>query len=182
MMKTRLAVSALAFWCALAAGQGTIYESQDQAGPVFSDQPSPGAREMNLPPQNVIESPRPRPAEPTAPAPASQTPYYSAVAVSAPANGETIHTNTGAFEIDVQASPDLREGDRLQVKLDGTLLPETYRSTRIQVTEADWQGAATSDVQHTLQIAITDGQGEVMIESAVTGFYAHRATVKRELR
>ncbi|HAY27510.1 MAG TPA: hypothetical protein DCY47_08430, partial [Candidatus Accumulibacter sp.] len=40
----------------LAAAQ-PVYESRDRAGPVFSDMPSPGAREVPLPPVNVMDSP-----------------------------------------------------------------------------------------------------------------------------
>ena len=54
-MNSRLSIGLLLALCsALAAAQTTIYESQDKAGPVFSDQPSPGAKELSLPPPNVM--------------------------------------------------------------------------------------------------------------------------------
>lgn len=169
----------LASWCALAAGQSKVYESQDKAGPVYSDQPTPGARELVLPPPNVISAEPPAPQPPAAAGEAA--PLYRSLAVSSPADGDTLHSNTGAFELGVQVVPALREGDRIRVKLDGILLPERYTSTRIQVTEADWQTAARDDVEHTLQLAVVDEAGAVLIESGVTSFYLHRATVFRRL-
>ena len=62
-MKTRpLAGLVLSLWGALALGQGAIYESQGPSGPVFSDQPSPGATPVILPPPNVIAPERLAPA------------------------------------------------------------------------------------------------------------------------
>jgi|APLak6261659701_1056019.scaffolds.fasta_scaffold07390_2 hypothetical protein len=48
------------------------------------------------------------------------------------------------------------------MKLDGTLLPQSYNSTNIGITEADWQNAANANPDtnsHTLQAAIIDKEG-----------------------
>ena len=58
-----------------------------------------------------------------------------------------------------------------------------FSSVKFGVTEADWQRAASPDnVEHTLQLAIVDKTGAVLIESAPVKFYARRATVRREAR
>ena len=89
---------------ALAAAQG-IYESRDKAGPVFSDQPSPGAKAIDLPPPNVIQT---DPVRPSQPAPAATAPYYTAFAITSPENEGTVHSNTGAFDVGVRLEPALR--------------------------------------------------------------------------
>jgi len=56
-MTRRLVVAILlAIGYTLAAAQSTIYELQDKAGPVFSDQPSSGAKPVELGPSNVIQT------------------------------------------------------------------------------------------------------------------------------
>ena len=171
------AIVLLAGWCALAAAQPPVYESKDKAGPVFSDRPSQGAKPLDLPPPNVIQTPASpkQKAAPSAPAPA-----YTSLAVTAPANGDTIHSNTGAFDVRVKTVPALgaSAGDRIRLKLDGNALPSGYKSGKIRLTDADWQSAGSStSAEHTLQAAIVDATGNVKIESAPVSFFVRRAAV-----
>ena len=182
MTRRLLVAIPLAITTALAAAQSTIYETKDKAGPVFSDQPSPGATRVDLPPPNVIQTDPARPQQP-----ASATgPYYTALAISSPENGGTIHSNTGAFDIGVRLEPGLRaaSGDRIQAKLNGKVLTRSYSSPKVGITEADWQGAGSPDnnYEHTLQLAIVDATGAVLIESTPVKFYLRRATVGDEGR
>lgn len=169
--------------CTLAAAQ-TMYESKDQSGAtVFSDKPSPGAKPVDLAPPNVIQSP-PLPRQ--APAPAAAVPAYRSIAVAVPADGGTVHSNTGAFAVTIKISPALRAsaGDRIRLSLDGNVLPTAYASRKINLTDADWatDTAANSEVQHTLQAAVVDSNGTIKLESAPVSFYVRRATVRRRAR
>lgn len=169
----------LAIGPALAAAQGTVYESKDKAGPVFSDRPSPDAKPIELVPPSVIQT-TPVPREQLAPV--AQALYYTAISISSPENAGTIHSNTGAFDVSVQLQPALRtaRGDRIKARLDGKVLTRSFSSVKFGVTEADWQKAANpDDVEHTLQVVILDKTGAVLIESASVKFYAHRATRAR---
>jgi len=162
-------------------GSGGGYESKGKDGPVFSDQPSSGAKPLDLPPLNVIEQPSPQFQVPdAAPAP------YSQLTIVSPADGSTIHTNTGAFDMQLQVSPGLRvsRGDTLRVKLDGNPLTQGYTDLAIRITEADWASAATTDNdQHSLQAAIISNKyGSVLIESAPVRFFAQRAAVGEHAR
>jgi len=182
-MISRLVVSLLlAIGSTLAAAQSTVYESQDKAGPVFSDQPSSGGKAIDLGPANVIQT-TPVPQQQSAPA--APAPYYTALAISAPENGGTIHSNTGAFDVGAQLQPALRtdRGDRISATLDGKVLTRRYTSAKFGVSDSDWQKSASPDVEeHTLQVAVLDKTGAVLIESAPVKFYARRATVHREGR
>ena len=169
----------LLMWSTFAAAQGTVYESKDQAGrPVFSDQPSPGAQPRDLPPPNVIEV---SPTQPTQAAPeaTAQRSSYTSLTITSPAHQDTVHTNTGEFDVGAEVTPGLQaaQGDVIRAKLDGNLLPRDYTSTIFRVTEAEWLSSADPDnVEHTLQLAVVDADGTSLIESAPIKFYALRAT------
>lgn len=161
---------------ALGSAQGPVYESKDKAGPVFSDRPSAGAKPVELAPPNVIQT---TPLPKQQPAPAAAAPYYTALAISSPENGGSIHSNTGAFDVSVRLQPALRStrGDRIEARLDGRPLARRFGSARFGVTEADWQKSASPDnVEHTLQVVVLDKAGAVLIESTPVKFFAHRAT------
>jgi len=170
------AAIALAAWGSTCWAQGTVYESKDKAGPVFSDRPGAGAKPVDVPTPNVIQTdPLPKERATAAPPPA-----YTALAILGPASQGNVHSNTGAFDVDVRVTPALRTaaGDRIRVTLDGKVLPATYASTPLRIREADWQFAASGDIQHTLQLAVVDRAGKVLIESAPAKFYVRRATQK----
>jgi len=182
-MMRLIAGALIATLCTLAAAQ-TVYESKDKSGAtVFSDKPSSGAKPMNLPPPNVTQSP---PLPKQGPAPVAAVPAYKTIAVAEPADGGTVHSNTGGFAVTVKISPALRAkaGDRIRLSLDGNLLPTAYASRRINLTDADWAAAASanSDAQHTLQAAVVDSTGAVKLESAPVSFFARRAAVRRRAR
>jgi hypothetical protein len=180
---TRLIAGALiATLCTLAAAQ-TVYESKDKSGAtVFSDKPSPGAKPVDLPPPNVVQT---APLPKQAPAPAAPAAYQS-IAVTVPADGGTVHSNTGAFAVTVRISPALRAkaGDRIRLSLDGNVLPTAYASRKINLTDADWAAAAAADseAQHRLQAAVVDSSGAVKLESAPVSFFVRRATAHRRAR
>ena len=174
MRKIPVSAILLAAVCLPCAAQ-TVYESKDKSGAtVFSDRPTPGAKAVELAPPNLSVGVKP---QPPGPAPAAAPPYAS-LAISSPANEDTIHSNTGAFSIRVRNTPALRTaaGDRIRVKLDGTLLASSYSSGQVSIRAADWQAAAADNAQHTLQAAIIDRSGATLIESAPVRFYVKRAT------
>lgn len=153
-----------------------VYESHDKAGPVFSDRPAPGATRIELTAPNVIDTPQPAALPST---PAAAPPPYRSLAIASPAGGATIHSNTGSFQVVARAVPSLRAGagDRFQLKLDGHVLARDYGASTIQLSASDWDGAAAESTAHTLQLAVIDAQGRVLIESAPVTFYVHRAAV-----
>jgi hypothetical protein len=162
---------------AIAIAQTTIYECQGNNGPVFSDRPCPGARVLDLPPPNVIDTgaPTQQPASPQAAAPA-----YAAFSIVQPDDRGTIHTNTGQFSVSLSLTPALQDGNSILVSLDGTQLPTLRTSLQFDVTPSEWQEAATDTTRHTLSVSVVDGSGNVLIGANPVQFYAHRATVHRQ--
>jgi len=152
-----------------------VYESHGKSGPDFSDRPTPGATRIELGPANTIDTGPPPPRIVTTP---PLAPPYQSLAILSPADGSTIHSNTGSFKVKGRAVPSLRAGtgDRFRVALDGHVLPHDYGTDTIQLVTEDWRDAsAAGNGSHTLQLSVVDAQGRVLIESAPVSFYAHRA-------
>jgi len=150
-----------------------VYESRDRAGPVFSDVPSPGARELQLPPANLMDSSAATPLPASPPAAAA----YTSVQITQPADGGTVHSNTGQFAVALALEPPLRpeRGDAIAVRLDGAVLPDRRTTLQFDVTADEWQMAARDQVEHTLEVAVVDRAGEALLVSAPVRFYVHRA-------
>lgn len=159
---------------ATAAAQ-PVYESQDRAGPVFSDRPTAGASEVALPPLNVMDSPQP---PPEAARPAAATAAYAALTIVQPENGGTVHSNTGQFSVSLAIEPALQtaRGDTIAVRLDDTVLPTTRTTLDFDISAAEWQTVATDGTDHQLEVAVVDRSGKAIIVSPVVRFYVHRAT------
>ena len=161
----------------LAAAQ-PVYESRDRAGPVFSDMPSPGAREVPLPPVNVMDSPAsaatPAAAQPRAAAAAA----YARLAIMQPEDGGTVHSNTGQFAVALALEPPLQidRGDAIAVRVDGTPLAERRTTLQFDITTDEWQQAAGDQVEHALEVAVVDRAGNALLVAAPVRFYVHRAS------
>jgi hypothetical protein len=151
-----------------------VYESRDRAGPVFSDMPSPGAREVHLPPANVTG---PGPAVAPLPAPPPPAAVYAGLQIAQPEEGGTVHSNTGQFSVALTlASPrGLERGDAIAVRLDGTVLPDSRSTLQFDISADEWQMAARDQVEHTLEVAIVDPAGNPLLVAAPVRFYVHRA-------
>lgn len=179
-MTPRQIIAATLAFLSISAMAQTVYETKGKDGPVFSDKPSAGAASVDLPPPNVISMPT---VEPTQAPPAAAPLPYRDLVITAPEAKGMIHTNTGAFEIRARLAPALRKTDRILVSLDGNVLKPRFRSTHVQVTEADWNAAASGDDGlHTVQLTVVDAKGEPLIASAPVAFYVQRATVARQRR
>ncbi|HNC52988.1 MAG TPA: hypothetical protein PLO14_12235 [Accumulibacter sp.] len=173
LIRSSVPLLALLLAVATAAAQ-PVYETRDRAGPVFSDIPSPGASELNLPPLNSSDSPR-APADSTQSAPAGA---YSTLRIVEPESGGTIHTNTGEFTVRLTIDPPLRtaRGDAIVVRLDNTALPTRRTTTEFDISAAEWEGAAVENVEHQLEAAVVDSSGKAIIVAPSIRFYTHRAS------
>ena len=155
----------------------TVYESKDKEGPVFSDTPSPGAQPVDLPPASVIDTPTP-----------VQQQYqtagsgYTSVTILSPQEQDTLHTNTGEFQVSLALSPGLQGGDAISVSLDGKQLPTLRYSLQFDITSNEWQSAATDNVLHQLQVMVVDSSGNPLITASPVQFYVHRAFVRQPQR
>ena len=149
------------------------YTWTDDSGVVhYSDRPQPGAKQIELPEQNVR---RPAPTVrnpstggdeldemPTAPF------EYQSLEISAPGAEETLWNIEGVLNVTLDLQPSLQPGHQVRVYYDGE--PRMVNGTSFQIQEV-WRGV------HNLQVEIIDETGTLMIRSRPSRFYVQQATV-----
>lgn len=152
---------------------GTIYKWVDAQGTIhYSDQPRPGASELQIesapvrPPAPVVASAT------TAPrAAADGEPFrYDSCAISRPAADETLQN---AFSVSVawQISPALRSGDRVTLALDGKLL------AGVSPTGTSFTIAPVDRGTHTLMVSILDADGRGVCQSSAVTFHVRQPSL-----
>lgn len=147
---------------------------------VYTDQPRPGAKEVELP---KFAPPPPPPAKPAAvdkTPPDKKTdattepafPGYKKVALVKPLNDDTVRENNGAVEVALELEPawDAKWGHKISVSLDGKNLPETYTSPQFQLQNID-RGS------HSLQVTVNDAKGVLLSTTDSVTFHMKRQSV-----
>jgi len=167
-MKKRLALLLLLCGLALTA-EAAVYRWLDRDGVVhYSDQPSPGAKLVDLPESSHYAPPSPGEATPAAGtdqtgAPAGATVYQS-FSIVHPADGETMHNATGDVDVLMVLEPELRKGDQIQLVLDGLGARQTVETLSSVLKHVE-RG------QHTLQAEVLDGAGATLMRATPVRFY-----------
>lgn len=143
----------------------------------YSDTPRPGAvrielpapRPVALPPQHL---PSPAP-EASAAATSAEAAPYLAIAITEPAEDDTVRDNGGNLLVSVKLEPPLQKafGHRLQLLLDGEV-HATAEGSNFALTELD-RGT------HILQASAVDQDGEVLATSPPVRFHLHRTNVRQ---
>lgn len=161
----------------LAAAAQTVYESKEPSGvPEYSDRPSPGAKEIQLPPLTVVPAPKSPEGQPQ-PQPPGKTPNgYRALRIISPENEETVRSSTGQFDVRVELSPALRtmRGDAIILRFNGTAVPRKFRNVFLEVIPEDWESEPAAVNEPRIQAAVVDRDGKVLIESEPVQFFLRR--------
>jgi hypothetical protein len=155
----------------------TVYESKGSTGRVFSDQPQPGSKPVQLPPLNVIEP------VPTAPAtakpaveqaqPEAKVFAYRQLAVVFPEAGGSVAANNATFEVRVSIDPPLQVGmgHSFFLRLDGRAVPGRYTATEMMIPPEFFGDVAPAGVQrHVLEVSVIDGQGGTLLTAPPVDF------------
>lgn len=163
---------------------GAVYKWVGPDGQViYSDQPQPGATEVELP-KFPAAAPAPAPVINSTTAPSTSVPQgeakkpappfsgYRKLSIVKPENDATVRENTGNVRVELATEPewDPQRGHKVSVLLDGTPMPETYTVTTIDLHNVD-RGS------HTLQITVLDATGDVLITSQTVTFHLKRRSV-----
>lgn len=145
------AIVALAL--SLSAQAQTIYQGKDASGkPVFTDQPRPGDKPVELPPINTTPATRGLPAAPAQPAAFSG---YTRVALT------VVGSVPNAFVpvmVGIDVEPELQPGHLWQLSLDGR--------TAAAGREPSYTFDQLERGDHSLTLQIIDQSGRVLAESA----------------
>jgi uncharacterized protein DUF4124 len=154
---------------ATAAHAGKVYKWVDEQGNVlYTDQPRKGAREIKIAasPPAAVRAPQGVPHQTGAFVSREGEDFkYSALTLSAP-DENTIRDNAGNVIIALSVAPDVisARGDRIKLTLDGLALNSDYYPPEVLLPGLD-QGT------HTLQAAVIDKDGRVLIRSEPLEFY-----------
>lgn len=163
---------------------------------IYSDEPRPGAKEIEIAPDpppplpEVIAAPPVLDAAPLAPLPPgdvtaplqTDTPApltvpkpplagYSQLLIVSPANNQAVRENNGDVGVELALQPDLDidAGHRITLILDGRQLPVAQISPLFNLANVD-RGS------HTLQALIINGQGTVLARSDQIIFHLQRVS------
>lgn len=148
----------------LCCAASTVYRSVDKQGnPAFSDAPTKGAQEVDLPPIQSYSTPElpPKTAPSRPPQVSNEGVSYASVHIISPAPEETIWSNQGIITVTVEVDPSMQPPDQLQLLLDGEVVAASGRSGTFQLSGIE-RG------EHALAAQIVDTEGNVLISS--TGF------------
>lgn len=167
MKSLALALCLILLWGSVPAA--TVYKVVRPDGTVlFTDSPQPGddAEPVEVGPINTVPSlGSPRDAFDDTPA-APRGQGYVEVRIVRPENAATIRDNAGNVNVDVHVSPDLRQGDKIELKLDGQTVGGGNK-TAFTLTRMD-RGS------HSLQAVIKDAAGQVVARSESITFTLQR--------
>lgn len=152
------------------AATAEVYKWVDEQGNVvYSDQPRPGAKPLDLPEVSTYKSVPPGRAVPRERAAEAAGPMYG-VQVLQPEPEATVRDNRGIMDVRVATEPPLlpERGHRLAIQLDDQAVQYTS-SLEFQLTEVQ-RGA------HTLRVWVTDKEGEAISDRQAVTFFMHQAS------
>ena len=182
-----LLFSVLCVWSTASFAQG-VYVKQGPNGPVFSDQPAAGAKEVTLKPLNVMPAP---PAEAkdtneagpkvitvdtTKQAPASD---YDRFQIVSPENDGSTVANTAVFEVRLAVNPPLRlaEQHAFVISLNGRPVNQRFTATEFMVPPEFWEELPPPNQAMQLDASIIDGKGQILKRADPVRFYLRYTTV-----
>jgi hypothetical protein len=191
-MKSFVAMAFCVLMVLSAASQAQgIFVTQGENGPVFSDKPQPGAKDMTLRPLTVVAPAKEhKAAAPAAPAaapapsevanPEAAVSSYHSFSIVSPANNGSVVANTAVFEVRVAVDPPLSlgEGHYFAVSLNGQPVGQRFTSTDFMIPPEFW-GDALPPPNQTIQLdaSIVDGNGQVLKKAVPIRFVLRYATV-----
>ena len=190
-MKSFVATFALMALSAVVLAQG-VYVTQGENGPVFSDKPQAGAKELSLRPLTVVAPTKetkaavPAPANPAEVQKADAAPFaYRDFSILSPENESSVVANTAVFEVRVAVDPPLRlgEGHAIAVSLNGQVVGQRYTASEIMIPPEFW-GERLPPPNQTIQLdaSIVDADGQVLKKAQPIRFVLRYAAVMNRPR
>ena len=159
-----------------------VYVTRGEKGPVFSDKPLPGGKEVVLKPLNVMT---PVPAADKAASPAtvkardvvtkndSLAEAYRDFSVVFPENGGSVMANTAVFEVRLAVDPPLQLGEQhaFSVSINGRPVDQRFTSTEFMIPPEFWGDRLPPENQSVqLDASIVDANGSVLKKAAAVRF------------
>lgn len=145
---------------------------------ILTDQPSPGAKEIDVPPANKnVYTPQPLPDYTPSQTNHSSTRdddevrsyNYTSFVMSSPTNEETIWANEGGVTLQVSLTPELSGNHSLLFVVDGKSMPANGLSLTLDDIERG---------EHKIHAEIRDGKNAIVQSTPEITIYVRRPTVK----
>ncbi len=184
------------FSCATVA-QG-VYVTRGENGPVFSDKPQPGAKEMSLKPLTVVPAPQDAAAPPgNAPevnsgremrkpqsrAPASiALPPYRSLSIVSPENNGSVAGDTSSLEVRLAVDPPLLlgEGHSFVVRVNGRFVDQRFTATEFMIPPDFWtEGFLPANQSMQIEASIVDVSGQVLMRAAPSLFHTRSLVIQQ---
>jgi hypothetical protein len=157
-----------------------VYKWVDENGNViFSDEPRPGAEEIeDVTPQTYSSPVKPREEAPesagqTAAEPEKEPFRYGKVAITRPENDTTIRDNTGAVPVSVSIEPHLNtdEGDKVEYYVDGQKVLGPTDATSVTLANV-FRGT------HSISIKVVSAGGNVVKSAGPVTIHVRRTIAR----
>lgn len=186
-------ITTIILFCALMLQNATlqaqgVYVTPGAKGPVFSDKPQSGSREVTLKPLNVVApETASRPAEP-APAPGSgenmipefTVPAYRSFSIVSPEDNGSAAANTALFEVRVAVDPPLQlgAGHAFVVSINGRPVGQRFTANEFIVPPEFW-GDTLPPPNQSMQLdaSIVDAGGQVIKKAKPIRFFMRYVTI-----
>ena len=167
-----------------------VFVTRGENGPVFSDKPQAGAREVTLKPLNVVPPVEAPPATPVtkeaktgrlpeeAPAP---SPSYRSLAIVSPENNGSVAGNSSLFEVRLFAVPPLSvgEGHVFLVRINGRTVERRFTAPEFVIPPEFWEyGYVPADQSMQIEASIVDGSGQILMRAAPVVVYTRQIYVR----
>lgn len=192
----RLAFLLFALSCAIAQAQG-VYVTRGENGPVFSDKPQSGSKEVNLKPLNVVPSQQgASPSEKagqdvTRAGPDGRTsrpgpqgkegPVYRSFFILSPEDNGSVAGDSSVFEVRLAVDPPLLLGDghAFLVRINGRFVDQRFTATEFMIPPGFWaEGYLPANQRMQLEASIVDGAGQVLMRSAPVVFHSRQVAIQ----
>ncbi len=166
-----------------------VFVTQGEHGPVFSDKPQSGAKEVQLRPLSVIESvkePRTSAGNASAtqhrgdsPRAAAPPTRYQSLAILSPDEGGSVMINSGMVDVRLRADPSLQlgEGHAFVLSVNGRYVGPGFTSSEMTIPPEFWGATLPANQFAQLDASIVDAAGRELIRATPVRFFMRYTTV-----
>lgn len=144
---------------------------------VYSDQPHPDAEVLNIKPLHPYKAPEPKstPQEETAETETTvnSSSKYRSLTIDTPQHDETITGNSGSVTVSVSSNPQLKQGDKFQLILNGTEVGSPSRHSQFNLDNIN-RGS------HKISVKVIDKNDRTVITSSSVTIHVKRTIVKKK--
>jgi hypothetical protein len=149
--------------------KGTTYTGVGQHGEkVFSDQPLPGGKTVEVSPPQTYKAP-PAPRVPSTVQTRAAPFRYTVCNIASPAH-DTALVNPDIVVVTARIEPMLRSGDTVSITMDGTQISSSNSTVRVKKPQRG---------THSLAVTIRDESGATICTSAPAAFHVRLPTVNQ---